>query len=447
MKSDEVISDIREDQALEIYNALSDRVALEYSEYDLGAEYAKIVENIDNDQPIILRLTFDDNNVHAVTAFNYYSLSSNLKNILVYDNNLPGTAYVVTFNLTDNTVIANCPKEFDSDYNNGNIARVFAYVPGTIQRTKSEINNFFRDLKSRLKQRIIIFDCPVNITITDQFDRVVSEIENQIPDAQFEYFVATDTKIFWLPSNLTYNIRLNATAYGNCTMSQITPTESDYRTDFSTVSFNLTAETSAIFQLGPYSANYTLKIDDNSDGLIDRELAPDETILDFEYDVGILDVTPVKTVVCQGYDLPLNVTVTNYGAYTESFNVTFCANTTIMGTTELTLTNGSSITVAFTWNTTGFARGCYTVWAQVDPISGETNTADNTYTGEIVTIAMQGDVNADDIVDIFDITTVALAFNSIPGDSNWNPVADINSDGIVDIFDIVVVAIHFGETG
>jgi len=36
--------------------------------------------------------------------------------------------------------------------------------------------------------------------------------------------------------------------------------------------------------------------------------------------------------------------------------------------------------------------------------------------------------NADDIVDIFDITTVALAFNSIPGDSNWNPVTDINFD-------------------
>jgi len=58
-----------------------------------------------------------------------------------------------------------------------------------------------------------------------------------------------------------------------------------------------------------------------------------------------------------------------------------------------------------------------------------------------------GDVNADGIVDIFDITTVALAFSSIPGDSNWNPVADINNDQLVDIFDIVVVALHFGETG
>ena len=58
-----------------------------------------------------------------------------------------------------------------------------------------------------------------------------------------------------------------------------------------------------------------------------------------------------------------------------------------------------------------------------------------------------GDINQDGIVDIFDITTVAVAFNSKPGDSNWIEIADINSDGLVDIFDIVVVALHFGETG
>ena len=58
-----------------------------------------------------------------------------------------------------------------------------------------------------------------------------------------------------------------------------------------------------------------------------------------------------------------------------------------------------------------------------------------------------GDINQDGIVDIFDITTVAVAFNSKLGDPNWNEAADIISDGIIDIFDIVVVALHFGETG
>jgi parallel beta-helix repeat protein len=64
----------------------------------------------------------------------------------------------------------------------------------------------------------------------------------------------------------------------------------------------------------------------------------------------------------------------------------------------------------------------------------------------IISIYGPGDINKDKIVDIFDITIVALAFSSTPGDPNWNPIADINSDGIVDIFDIVVVALNFGET-
>ena len=57
-----------------------------------------------------------------------------------------------------------------------------------------------------------------------------------------------------------------------------------------------------------------------------------------------------------------------------------------------------------------------------------------------------GDINEDRIVDIFDCTMIAFAFNSKPGDPNWNPTADVNIDLLVDIFDLVVVALHFGET-
>ncbi len=58
-----------------------------------------------------------------------------------------------------------------------------------------------------------------------------------------------------------------------------------------------------------------------------------------------------------------------------------------------------------------------------------------------------GDLNGDGFVDIFDITTAALAFSAVPGDPNWNPIADANNDGIVDIFDLATVALHFGEIG
>lgn len=55
------------------------------------------------------------------------------------------------------------------------------------------------------------------------------------------------------------------------------------------------------------------------------------------------------------------------------------------------------------------------------------------------------DLNQDGIVDIIDVSIVALAFGSTPSKPNWNPRADVNYDGIIDIFDLVAVTIHFGE--
>jgi len=58
---------------------------------------------------------------------------------------------------------------------------------------------------------------------------------------------------------------------------------------------------------------------------------------------------------------------------------------------------------------------------------------------------IEGDLNGDGYVDIFDAVIIAVAFGSEYGDLNYNLIADINKDGIVDIYDMVVVAIHFGE--
>ena len=56
-----------------------------------------------------------------------------------------------------------------------------------------------------------------------------------------------------------------------------------------------------------------------------------------------------------------------------------------------------------------------------------------------------GDLNLDETVDIFDVSTVGLAFGSVPGDPNWTPIADIDINNIVDIFDLMIVTTHFGE--
>ncbi len=58
---------------------------------------------------------------------------------------------------------------------------------------------------------------------------------------------------------------------------------------------------------------------------------------------------------------------------------------------------------------------------------------------------IEGDINLDGTVDIFDIVIVALEF-SHPPPPIVDARADVNKDGVVDIFDIAVIAVHFGET-
>lgn len=58
---------------------------------------------------------------------------------------------------------------------------------------------------------------------------------------------------------------------------------------------------------------------------------------------------------------------------------------------------------------------------------------------------IEGDLNVDGTVDIFDIVIVALEFGH-PPPPIVDERADANKDGIVDIFDIAIVAVHFGET-
>ena len=176
------------------------------------------------------------------------------------------------------------------------------------------------------------------------------------------------------------------------------------------------------------------------------------------HDVAVVDIQRWKTVVGQGYSMLINVTVSNQGDFTETFNVTVYANTTSIASQNVTLTSGSFTTLAFTWNTSGFAKGKYTISAYVWPVPGETDTSDNNFTGGWVRVSMVGDLTGgtpnpwdfvpDRKVDGKDIAIVALCFGSAPGclpPYIWNPNCDVNGDGKVDGKDIAIVALHFGQ--
>lgn len=105
------------------------------------------------------------------------------------------------------------------------------------------------------------------------------------------------------------------------------------------------------------------------------------------HNVAVTNVTPSKTVLEQGHSMSINVTVTNQGDYIENFNLTLYANTTIIDTfTSITLTNGSSTIITFTWSTADVALGRYTISAEVSVVPGETDTVDNFYVDGIVQI-------------------------------------------------------------
>ncbi len=62
-------------------------------------------------------------------------------------------------------------------------------------------------------------------------------------------------------------------------------------------------------------------------------------------------------------------------------------------------------------------------------------------------LLLVGDINADNVVDKFDQNLVQDAFNALPKDKNWNPLADVNRDQIVNNTDLALLAKNFGKSG
>jgi len=175
------------------------------------------------------------------------------------------------------------------------------------------------------------------------------------------------------------------------------------------------------------------------------DLIPEKTFPDIS-DLAVTDVTLSKTIVGKGYSCKINLTVSNQGLDYETFYVTLYANTTTIETQTITLTSKDYKTTTFTWNTTGFAYGNYTINAYVTPVPGEAFTVDNSLANGVVMVTIPGDTNGDSTVDVLDLDALVEAYGSTSISPNWNPNIDTNNDGIVDIFDIRITGAHWGES-
>jgi outer membrane protein assembly factor BamB len=210
--------------------------------------------------------------------------------------------------------------------------------------------------------------------------------------------------------NFTVTCYVNLTAYLNGTT-----VEAQNMTAIGAQSVTLAAGTSTIitfplncvsYALGYYtvSANASTvpgetHTEDNSytDGTIVVALTP-------FHDVTISSVTPSRNIIGQGYSLTVNVTAANLGTYDENFTVTCYANSTLVGAQDATLTQGTSTTITFIWNTTGYALGYYTVSANASVVPGETHTEDNAYVNGAVKVTTHN-VTATDITSYSYIST------------------------------------------
>ena len=169
------------------------------------------------------------------------------------------------------------------------------------------------------------------------------------------------------------------------------------------------------------------------------------------HDVAIISVVHSKTIVGESFNASINVYLANQGEQAESFNLTVYANTTVIYTlTNITLASGNFATINFTWDTTGFAKGNYTIKAYITQVSGETDTSDNNSTGGWVLVTIPGDVNGDlenghYDVDLFDAVRLLACYGAKEGEPNFDPNCDIDNDGRVFLFDAVILLSRYGQ--
>jgi hypothetical protein len=143
-----------------------------------------------------------------------------------------------------------------------------------------------------------------------------------------------------------------------------------------------------------------------------------------------------KTIV--GYGYPVNITelVKNAGE-TQTFNLTTYYNSIPLKTHTLALAAISNTTVKFSWIPSIEDVGQYTIWATVP---GDVCIGDSVY------VSIPGDIDANGMVNIVDIVSIAKAYGSSAGHPRYDVDCDINGDGTINIQDISAAARNFGKS-
>jgi hypothetical protein len=162
-------------------------------------------------------------------------------------------------------------------------------------------------------------------------------------------------------------------------------------------------------------------------------------------DIAIVNTHPSKTITNDTI-VYINVSVTNRGEATAIFNLTAHLDTNPIETKRnVNLPPGVTTYLIFIVDTLPLKKGVYTISATATQVPGETNTADNTITDGTITETIQGDLDGNFKVNILDLSKIAIAWQSKPGDSHWNPNADLDDNNLVNILDMTKAALNYGK--
>jgi hypothetical protein len=121
-------------------------------------------------------------------------------------------------------------------------------------------------------------------------------------------------------------------------------------------------------------------------------------------------------------------------------NLTFYANSTMIWKDFPGWVNKLEGRIWFHWANLSRSVGSDLRYEEGVSYQIEVNEVNYTY------LPIQGDVDSDGEVSVFDLRTVSAYYNAIEGDPAWTQASkyDLNGDDIIDIFDIVKIARNYG---
>jgi outer membrane protein assembly factor BamB len=177
------------------------------------------------------------------------------------------------------------------------------------------------------------------------------------------------------------------------------------------------------------------------------------------HDVAILNVTTASKMYKPGELVQIDYSAENFGNTAETVTIIFAYNKssiwisptysepTVFHIETVTIKGGETINNTYVWNTSSIQCGEYSIVVQAMLVPDEVEASNNVFLDSSLLLRTSTDLDANGVVNIIDVTIVARAFGSRPGDEKWNQNADLDNNGIINIIDVAAVAKDFGKTG